>query len=218
MPKAFVELAGVSLLRRSLTNVLACPQVDHVVIVAPPTYLVPARELIAPAERPVVQVVAGGATRTESVAHGLAVLDSRDGIVLVHDAARALAPPSLFAAVVAAIRRGQAAVIPGLPVADTIKQVDDSGRVTSTPARESLRAIQTPQGFLRETLVRAHDSGREATDDAALVEAVGSPVTVIDGDPLAMKITTADDLHRAQSLLAGTGSPSQPAAPPRPAW
>jgi 2-C-methyl-D-erythritol 4-phosphate cytidylyltransferase len=126
-------------------------------------------------------------------------------VVLVHDAARPFAPPSMIARVEAAVRGGALAVVPGLAVADTIKAVDGSGIVTGTPDRMTLRAVQTPQGFARDLLERAHAAGAAAilaggapaTDDAALVEALGEPVLVVKGDPAAAKITTPNDLIKA---------------------
>ena len=148
-----------------------------------------------------VTVVSGGAERTQSVSAGLAALRDDVDIVLVHDAARCLAPPALFDRLVAAVRAGAEAVVPGLPVADTVKQVDTDGVVVATPERSSLRAVQTPQAFRRSVLTRAHASGAEATDDAALVERLGGRVLVIDGDDLAFKVTTAADLERADRIL-----------------
>ena len=141
--------------------------------------------------------------RTDSVAAGLAALRREDGIVLVHDAARALAPPALFSRLVREVRNGHPAVVPGTPVTDTVKTVDARGRVTGTPDRASLRAIQTPQAFLREVLEHAHTAaaGSHATDDAALVERVGGHVRVVEGDALAFKITTPDDLALAERHL-----------------
>ncbi len=150
-----------------------------------------------------VHVVAGGAERTDSVAAGLAALGPGEGIVLVHDAARALAPPELFSRLVHEVRSGHPAVVPGIPVTDTIKAVDASGRVVATPDRATLRAIQTPQAFLREVLEHAHaDPGGGATDDAALVERAGGHVRVVDGDTLAFKVTTPADLAVAERILA----------------
>lgn len=157
-----------------------------------------------------VDVVPGGLERTDSVAAGMAALRDDDHIVLVHDAARSLAPPALFSRLVQEVRSGYPAVVPGLPVSDTIKQVDESGVVVSTPDRASLRAVQTPQAFRRELLEQAHAAGAHATDDAALVEAIGVQVRVVPGDPLAFKITTPDDLALATRRLrretAGTTS------------
>ncbi len=208
MPKAFVGLAGRSLLAHALQRSLACPDVARVVVVAPATHLDAARREAEAAlsEHATggtsVEVVAGGAVRTESVAAGLAALDEDTDLVLVHDAARALAPAALFTRVVAALRSGAEAVVPGLPVVDTIKQVDTAGHVASTPDRAGLRAVQTPQGFTRSLLVSAHAGGLEATDDAALAEALGVPVLVVPGDALAAKVTTPEDLAAFERLLA----------------
>jgi 2-C-methyl-D-erythritol 4-phosphate cytidylyltransferase len=177
--------------------------VDHVVIVAPASHLAEAGAVVSVCGRPEdVDVVAGGRERTESVAAGLAALRADDRIVLVHDAARCLAPPELFSRLIHEVGGGHPAVVPGLQVADTIKQVDAQGRVLATPDRATLRAIQTPQAFVREVLERAHASGKHATDDAALVEVNGGLVRVVDGHPAAFKITTADDLAAAERHLA----------------
>lgn len=205
-PKAFVHLAGTPILRWALNQVLACPDVARVVLVVPADHLADARALLTVPERDRVHIVPGGADRVASVRLGLAHLTDDDGLVLVHDAARCLAPPSLFSDVVHAIRQGHGAVVPGVPVADTVKEIDDTGKVVSTLDRSRLRAIQTPQGFVREVLVHAHTHAREAglqvTDDASLVEASGAPVRVIPGDPLAEKITTQRDLRAAELLVA----------------
>ena len=148
-----------------------------------------------------MDVVVGGADRSASVQAGLVALRQDDGIVLVHDVARPLAPADLFARVIRAVRAGDPAVVPGLALTDTVKVVDARGAVMSTPDRESLRGIQTPQGFLREVLEHAHASGGSATDDAGLVERTGARVRVVDGDPRALKITTAGDLALATALL-----------------
>ncbi len=210
LPKALVPLAGRSLARRALDQALACADVAHVVLVAPPTHLPQARALVTQAESSYVEVVAGGQERAESVARGLAVLRPDDGIVLVHDAARCLAPPDLFDRVIAAVRAGHGAVVPGMPVVDTIKHVDPQGRVVGTPDRASLRAIQTPQGFLREILEAAHApggggarsaAGGAVTDDAGMVEAAGGHVVVVPGDPRATKVTTPQDLLALELAL-----------------
>lgn len=169
------------------------------VIVAPVSHLQQARDVAG--QDPRVDVVAGGADRSASVAAGLAALRHDDGIVLVHDAARCLAPANLFARVIHAVREGHPAVVPGLAVTDTVKVVDAQGRVLATPDRRSLRGIQTPQGFLREVLEHAHASGASATDDAGLVERIGGHVRVVDGDPMALKVTSALDLAVATALL-----------------
>jgi 2-C-methyl-D-erythritol 4-phosphate cytidylyltransferase len=221
VPKAFVPLAGVPILGHALRGALSCPDVAEVVVVAPPAWLAQAEQVcrwvgsrahaqsgahpVAPSsERDVpVTVVAGGAERGESVAAGLAALSSDVEIVLVHDAARCLTPVEVFDRVVAAVRSGAPAVVPGLAVVDTIKEVDDSGTVIGTPDRGRLRAVQTPQGFRLDVLLRAHALPDSATDDAALVERLGEAVLVVDGDPRALKITIADDLDTAARILAG---------------
>jgi 2-C-methyl-D-erythritol 4-phosphate cytidylyltransferase len=202
-PKAFVTLAGRPLLEHAVERAFAAPEVSHIVIVAPASHLGEAGAVASRSGRPRdVDVVVGGAARTESVAAGLAALRAGDGIVLVHDAARALAPSALFSRLVHEVRSGHPAIVPGLPVTDTIKQVDRRGVVIATPDRAFLRAVQTPQAFLREVLEHAHAAGAAATDDAALVEAVGGHVRVVGGEPLAFKITTADDLAFAERHLA----------------
>ena len=201
-PKAFVDLDGASLLEHAVTRALGAPEVSHVVIVAPVSHLREAGAIASRSARPEdVDVVGGGAERTDSVAAGLAVLRPDDGIVLVHDAARCLAPSTLFSRLVQEVRSGEPAVVPGLPVTDTIKQVDAHGMVLATPDRALLRAVQTPQAFLREVLEQAHSSGAQATDDAALVEALGGHVRVVEGDRLAFKVTTPDDLATARRHL-----------------
>lgn len=191
-------------MRWALAQALACEFVGHVVMAVPATHLAAARALLVEGEESRVDIVAGGADRTASVARGLELLRPEDGVVLVHDAARPLAPPSLFADVVDAVRSGHGAVVPGLPPVDTVKQVDPDGHVVATPDRSSLRAIQTPQGFVREILTHAHGraGAAPATDDAAMVEATGAPVFVVRGDPLAFKVTTSDDLAYAEWLVS----------------
>jgi 2-C-methyl-D-erythritol 4-phosphate cytidylyltransferase len=208
VPKAFVTLSGRTLLARSVAAALGCPGVACVVVVAPSSHLAEAeREAIGDAGAP-VRVVPGGVERHDSVAAGLAALPRGVDVVLVHDAARATTPSSLFAAVAAAVAAGAPAVVPGLPVADTIKQVDETGTVVETLPRATLRAVQTPQGFRRDVLERAHAARLpgSVTDDAALVEALGLPVLVIPGDPLAHKITTPADLDRVVGLVDSGGA------------
>lgn len=147
-------------------------------------------------------VVAGGATRSASVRNGLAVIPDDTDVVVVHDAARPLATPALVAEVVAAVRAGADAAVPGVPLADTIKEVDAAGRVVATPNRADLVAVQTPQAFRAAALRAAHACGGEATDDAALVEQRGGMVVVVPGEPENAKITEAADLVLAASRLA----------------
>jgi 2-C-methyl-D-erythritol 4-phosphate cytidylyltransferase len=149
-------------------------------------------------------VVAGGATRADSVRCGLAAVPDDAEVIVVHDAARPLASPRLFEAVItAAGADGVDGAVPGVPPSDTIKAVDGAGSVTSTLDRSTLVAVQTPQAFRAGVLRRAHaqaDPG--ATDDAMLVEALGGTVRVVPGEPANLKITDPDDLGAAERLLA----------------
>lgn len=148
-------------------------------------------------------VVAGGASRADSVRAGLAAVPADAVVIVVHDAARPLATPALFAAVVDAVRSGDVdGVVPVIPVADTVKQVAD-GRVVATVDRTDLVVVQTPQGFAAEALRAAHRSGRDATDDAGLLEDAGLVVGTVPGDPRNLKLTRPEDLALAEALLDG---------------
>lgn len=217
-----MPLGGQSLVAHAARNLLAARAAGdervRVLVVTAPAFHLDAieRELAGFADEVALLVVAGGSTRQASVAAGLAALlaDPRSqevDVVLVHDAARPLAPPSLVARVVDAVRAGHPAVVPGLPVTDTIKRVAPHRGVAVEPVLETvprgeLRAVQTPQGFARDLLVRAHaggaahahDEALAASDDAGLVELLGEPVWVVAGDERAGKITTARDLAVAQ--------------------
>lgn len=201
-----MPLAGVPLLGHALRGALSCDAVSGVVVVAPAAHRGDAEDLADDVCRGLgssvpVTVVVGGAERGDSVAAGLAVLGDGVEIVLVHDAARCLTPVAVFDRVVAAVAAGAVAVVPGIAVVDTIKQVDARGFVVGTPERSALRAVQTPQGFRREILERAHAVSSAATDDAGLVERLGERVLVVDGDPRALKVTTPADLDAAARLL-----------------
>lgn len=228
-PKALVEIDGVSLLRRAATGLLGSGVVEHVVVTAPPDGVARfAVELDGLQLAGAVEVVAGSAaSRQASVSLGLrAALAARPDaeVVLVHDAARALTPPEMIRRVAEAVRAGHEAVVPAVPVTDTVKEVqariglgdgvqEPGGGlvepVVGTPDRSVLRAVQTPQGFARRTLVAAHrdgaeragDENRAASDDAGLVEATGGRVVVVPGDPLAFKVTTPLDLTLAEILV-----------------
>ena len=146
--------------------------------------------------------VEGGATRSESVRRGLAAVPAEATIVLVHDAARPFASDAVFQRVIGAVVDGADAAVPGIPVTDTIKQVNESDIVVSTPRRETLRAVQTPQAFRASSLRKAHAAGGEGTDDASLVEHVGGEVRVVEGEHVNRKITELDDLEWAQAHIA----------------
>ena len=148
-------------------------------------------------------VVPGGSTRSESVRLGLAAVPAEADVIVVHDAARPRASAPLFEAVIAAVRRGAAGAVPGVPITDTLKLVRPDASVETTLDRDSLRAIQTPQAFSASWLRRAHASGGVATDDAAMVEASGGDVVVVDGDPENLKVTTRSDLDRMRDGRPG---------------
>jgi 2-C-methyl-D-erythritol 4-phosphate cytidylyltransferase len=148
----------------------------------------------------VAAAVPGGPSRSESVRAGLAAVPPEAEIIVVHDAARPLAPAALFQAVVDAVRAGADAAVPALPVVDTLKQVD-GGRVVATVDRDGLVAVQTPQAFRAAALRAAHAAGGVASDDAALVEAAGGSVVVVPGDPSNLKLTTPEDLAQAAWVM-----------------
>ena len=267
-PKALVEIAGESLVRRAARGLLSAGVIHHVVVTAPAEYLDRFEAEVAevveivgnggPGVSGTIEVVPGSPdSRQASVALGLAAALAAHpdaAVVLVHDAARALTPPEVVRRVVAAVRAGHDAVVPALPVTDTVKEVagpdrsrsrrSESGHhetglyhstsnldrssaqrgrgagvqiesVVGTPDRSRLRAVQTPQGFAAAALVAAHrlgadraaDEARSASDDAGLIEAAGGGVVVVEGDPLAMKVTTPVDLALAEVLAAARQLP-----------
>jgi 2-C-methyl-D-erythritol 4-phosphate cytidylyltransferase len=204
VPKALREVGGVPMLVRSVRTLARARLVDVVLVAAPPGEVSAVRALLDDHEVPAeVSVVAGGGTRQDSVALAVAALPADVEVVLVHDAARPLVPVELVDTVAAAVLEGAAAVVPALPVVETIKEVDASSVVRSTPERSRLRAVQTPQGFRRAVLEQAHASaaGADATDDAGLVERLGVPVHVVAGAEEAFKVTRPLDLLFAEALI-----------------
>lgn len=201
MPKAFYQLEGRSLVERAVEGLRASGVVDTVVVAVPPDRTDEAKLILGH----IATIVAGGPSRTETVSLALSALaESKPNYVLVHDAARALTPPSLIVRVVKALWAGHGAVVPGLPLSDTVKAVDANGVVLGTPERAGLRAVQTPQGFATDVLLQAYcgrHGARDFTDDASLVEQSGGQVQVVDGDPLAFKITTQLDLMLAKAIV-----------------
>jgi 2-C-methyl-D-erythritol 4-phosphate cytidylyltransferase len=198
-PKAFVRLRGRTLLAASLAVFDDHPGIDGIVCVVPPGYedraTLVVDDLLADK---VSSAVAGGATRALSVASGLAAVPASARFVLVHDAARALVTPGVIDRVLAGLGGGAEAVIPGVPLVDTVKRVQE-GVVVETLRRDELVAVQTPQGFPRAVLAEALAAvSDDATDCASLVELAGRAVTVVEGDPGNYKITTAEDLARAE--------------------
>jgi 2-C-methyl-D-erythritol 4-phosphate cytidylyltransferase/2-C-methyl-D-erythritol 2,4-cyclodiphosphate synthase len=203
-PKAFVTIGGRTILVRALDEVFALTGDPQVVVVVPVDRLDASRRMLAGTD---AVVVTGGETRQRSVALGLAAVDSAVETVLVHDAARALTPVRLLESVAAEVVRSGHGVVPALPVVNTVARVDGVSDVAGYVDRDELREVQTPQGFPRAAFVAAHEKAAEDfTDDAALFRAAGHPVSVVDGDPLAFKITTSWDLRRAEQLV-GAGDP-----------
>lgn len=209
-PKLLLDLEGTTLLERAAAPFLRHPDVGEIVAVVPEALVGPARDALArvPRERMVgARAIAGGATRRDSVRAGLEAIGPGAAYVAVHDVARPLVTPALVARVLDAAR-AHGAAIPALPIRDTVKEVEGSRVVRSIP-RERLQAAQTPQIFSRAILARAHAQERtlpEATDDAALVEALGLAVAVVAGEPSNLKITEPADLIVARALVRAAAS------------
>lgn len=203
MPKALVEVAGQPLVAHAAARLVGAGAA-HLVVVGPPDHLGAVLESVPDTDVPVT-VVAGGATRADSVRAGLGELPAGEVLVAVHDAARAFAPPALIRRAVAAVDGDVVAAAPALPVGDTLKRVDGD-RVVGTVDRADLVAIQTPQVFRVEVLRAAHADGGDATDDLALLEpllaagAVTGRVVVVPGAAAATKITRPADLALVAAL------------------
>lgn len=210
-PKQYRLLAGVPMLLRALRPFIAHPEVAHVVVVLPPEDLSGPPAWLAELVGGGLSLAAGGAERSDSVASGLAALPPACGVVLVHDAARPLIDRATIDGVIAAAREGGGAV-PAIPVGDTLKEAVESPPgaaagplVARTIPRDRLWRAQTPQGFPRALLERAHREARAAgiaaTDDAMLVERLGAPVRLVPGSARNVKVTTAEDIVLAELLL-----------------
>ena len=195
IPKALIQIDGITLIERAFSAL--SPVVDEIVITAPVGYEDQFRAIVGES----ATVITGGVLRSDSVNVALKSLSPSTKYVLVHDAARALATSELAERVLNGLTSGESAVIPALSVVDTIKEVDRDGYVRSTPDRSILRAVQTPQGFSVDVLKRAHEASEDATDDAALVEALGVKVKTIPGEARAMKITNPEDIAMAVTLV-----------------
>lgn len=219
MPKAQVPLAGAALLTHALRGIEASGIAAAISVAVPAGDTVMRALCRDAAVTGTLTVVDGGATRADSVRAALQALPPDLDAVLVHDAARALTPPAVFRRVADALAAGATAVIPAVPVSDTVKttaatapeQAAMAARVvTGTPDRSTLRAVQTPQGFDAALLRRAHEAARAfdaaraaaVTDDAMLAESLGTPVYVVEGSELSLKITTPLDLLLAEAVLA----------------
>jgi 2-C-methyl-D-erythritol 4-phosphate cytidylyltransferase len=191
--KQFAHLGGATVLDRAVG--VARESCDGVVVVIAAG---------APWQAPTgVTATPGGATRSDSVRAGLALVPDDVDIVIVHDAARPLATRRLFNTVIEAVASGADAAVPALPVVDTLKRIDEENHVVETVPRAGLVAVQTPQAFRASVLRAAHDSEAVDTDDAALVEAAGGKVVVVPGERRNLKLTLPDDLELAQALVEG---------------
>lgn len=195
-PKAVVTVGGRTLVEHAVAT-LRASGVDTVVVAAPAELMDDVATLV-----PDAIVVTGGPVRQASVRSALASLPPDADVVLVHDAARAFVPVDVVRRVVAAVRGGADVVVPVLPLTDTVKEVDANDVVLRTVDRSALRLVQTPQGFVRDVLERAHELDADVTDDASLAELLGASVHIVDGSPEAFKVTTPHDLLVAEALLA----------------
>lgn len=244
IPKAFVRLGSYTLLEWALRGAVSVPRVTEVVVVVSRDMLDAATAVvwgplpggIVPPAGVALRVVEGGAERVDSVRCG--VQAAQGDLVLVHDCARCLTPVSVFDRVIDALAAGAEGAVPGLPVVDTLKSVQvctaadrdavpsETLVVTATLPRASLRAIQTPQGAWRKTLLEAFDhidaalaagemGPSDVTDDASVLEAAGRTVVVVDGDERALKVTVPSDLLTAQRYLAEAGAAAGTGAVPR---
>jgi len=207
-PKAFVSVAGRTLLEHALERLDGWSRSCHIIIVAPAGWVQPAQQLSAKS-RHQVSVVVGGASRSDSVRAGLAVLPSDTGAVLIHDAARAFMPLGVFDRVLSALEQGAVGVVPELPVVDTLITIDRTTGVTGdTMDRDTLGAVQTPQGFAAKALLDAYQSvSGDFTDDASVLRECGHDVIAVLGDAEGFKITYPSDVERAVRLLGGGSTP-----------
>jgi 2-C-methyl-D-erythritol 4-phosphate cytidylyltransferase len=205
-PKAFVELAGKTLLEHAVAAIEACPDVEAFVVAVPPGWEDRARG-IAEHSSKLLDVTSGGETRQASIHRGLPHVREDVDAVLCHDVARPLASPKLYSAVLGALDRADG-VVPVLAAADTIKRVA-GGAVVETLVRDGLVLVQTPQAFHRRVLDDAHDraaaDGITATDDATLVERAGYRVVIVPGEERNLKVTGPEDLRLAEALLRADG-------------
>jgi 2-C-methyl-D-erythritol 4-phosphate cytidylyltransferase len=197
-PKAFLRLAGRTLLERAVAAVEECADIEGFVVSAPGGNEDAVEELARSPK--LLAMTVGGETRQESVRRALPTLPDRFDVVVCHDVARPLADPKLFSDVLAALGSADG-VIPVVPVTDTVKRVMD-GEILETVAREGLALAQTPQAFRRRSLEAAHAAATATlTDDAALLEAAGFRVATVPGDPANLKVTEPRDLPLAEALL-----------------
>ncbi len=203
--KQYLMLEGKPVLARSVGLFIDHDPVDEIIVVVPAGDIENANELLQPFCPPgSYKFVAGGATRQESINNGLSALSSEAELVCIHDAARPLASAGLLINLLEAASLYGAAV-PVIALSDTVKEVDEKGFIVSTPSRENLRLVQTPQVFRRDIIISAYENAvtrkLKATDDAALVEYTGNPVATVAGEFSNLKITSPRDLILASFWL-----------------
>ncbi len=211
LPKQYLSLNGIPILGRTLIKFEKAPSVDRIVLVVAKDDMEYAKDEIVDKYRilKLKHIQAGGETRQDSVRNGLEMVDNRDDVVLIHDGVRPFVTEELIdLSIREATRSG--AVIPVIPLMNTLKIVGEDGIVTETPDRNNLRLAQTPQAFRREIILEAYRSayseGFYGTDDASLVERLGAPVNTIPGLYDNIKITTPEDLALGELLLKKIGS------------
>jgi 2-C-methyl-D-erythritol 4-phosphate cytidylyltransferase len=206
-PKAFARLGDRPLLAEGLERLEASEQIDGIVVVAPPEWEEPAILLAEEIGAGKVSAcVTGGETRAASVRIGVEEVPDDAQVILVHDAARPLVPAEVVRRVIAPLAEGWDGAVPALPIADTLKR-GEGDEVAETIDRSGLYAVQTPQGFVAESLRGALAAGGEASDCAGLVEAAGGRVKLVEGDRRLVKVTTATDLALVETLLRGERAP-----------
>lgn len=208
-PKQYLPLQGKPVLCHTLLAFDHCPEVDKIVLMVPPTDIQYCRETLLAGlhiETP-VEVLAGGIRRQDSVFNGIQSIDEHDGIVVIHDGVRPLIRPEMISRCIGNARASGACIL-GIPLQDTIKSVGDDRLIQKTIEREGVWIAQTPQAFRYRLIREAHESAArsdfEATDDAALVERIGFPVSILQGTGKNLKITTTEDLIIADAILSQT--------------
>lgn len=204
--KLFLKLDGQSVIERTLEIFLNAADIHEVILVASKNNMEALRDLEKKYQSKTIKVVLGGNTRTASVANGLKALDIKVKGVLIHDGARPFVEADLVQRIIERLNNGESAVIPGVSPKDTVKEIDEN-QVVKTLVRSSLVQVQTPQGFNRKTIEKAYNNALaldiKATDDSALVEALGIPVNVIPGKYDNIKITTREDIKFGEAILKG---------------
>jgi 2-C-methyl-D-erythritol 4-phosphate cytidylyltransferase len=206
--KQYIALAGIPILTRTLNIFDRCDRISRIIVVVPEADLDFCRnEILRPANlRKEISLVAGGVKRQDSVYNGLQVIESEDGIIIIHDGVRPFVEPEhLIACIKGAEEQG--ACILGIPAFDTVKRVDSKDQIIQTHRRDALWLAQTPQAFQTKIIKKAHARAKQqgfiGTDEASLVERLGTAVKIIPGSRSNIKITNKEDLELAQALLKG---------------